>query len=372
MAVGVRLGRNVAGEDVADQIGSADENAHRAIGASDGVDRHDLAELLEELLALIQQVVGAVAGDEDALDLAVEVGNLLGQVVDRLDLVVDLGVDALGHEVQLSRVPVHLRGQCLGLLHERAAGGRRGRVGGHVLPGVPELGDRVAQPGVGGLGQDGLDLGQLLLAGIPLGLHAQLGLDLEVQEVVADPVDADDVDAGPDLAGQTAAVEGGVRVRRRRGEDDPLARVARRAGVGHVVGGRVEHLLGGAQGRGADVKAEERGAHGLCSPVHVGRAGSARVSRRRTLLLHPTAADQKPHEGGIDRPGLLDQVSVATGALGQPRPQGGYARDVEHRPVVVGQVGGQGVDFLHDLCCGGVGPLQGRAVMTGDSLRDAV
>ena len=57
-----------------------------AVGPGQDGDRDDLAQLLEQLVALVHQVVGVVAGDGDALDLAVQAGDLRGQVVDGLDL----------------------------------------------------------------------------------------------------------------------------------------------------------------------------------------------------------------------------------------------------------------------------------------------
>ncbi|MNZ98608.1 hypothetical protein D3C78_1178980 [compost metagenome] len=59
-----------------------------------------LAQVGHQLIALVQQAVGRLAGlGLGQADLAIEHGHLLGHVVDLEDFVLDLAVDALLHVV---------------------------------------------------------------------------------------------------------------------------------------------------------------------------------------------------------------------------------------------------------------------------------
>ena len=94
-----------------DQVRAADEDGQRPVRLGHRGRRDDRAQLLEKLLALVQQVVGMVAGDGDPLDLAVEAGDLFGHVVDRRDLLTHLAVDAGADHAELGGVAVHLHRQ---------------------------------------------------------------------------------------------------------------------------------------------------------------------------------------------------------------------------------------------------------------------
>ncbi len=76
VAGGVALGHDLAGVDVVDEVRAADEDVDGAVGAGQDGRRDDRAQLLEQLLALVEEVVGVVAGDLDALDLAVQARDL--------------------------------------------------------------------------------------------------------------------------------------------------------------------------------------------------------------------------------------------------------------------------------------------------------
>ena len=200
---------------IRDQIRPADLDRDRPVLLGHDRGRKDRAQLSQKLGTLIQQIVGVVARDGDALYLAVEAGDLSGDVVDRRDLLTHLAVDPRGDHAELSGVAVDLHREARGLFRKGRPSGHRGWVGSHVLPRAEVLAYGVAEARTGRLREYRLDLGELLVARTPLTLQRGLSLDLTIEEGVPHAGDGGDRDAGADLAGQTAAVERRDRVRRR-------------------------------------------------------------------------------------------------------------------------------------------------------------
>jgi hypothetical protein len=73
-----------------DERGAADEDADRAIGVGGRGRSADLGQLDEQLVALVDQVVGVGAARLAHPDLVVELGDVGGDGVELLDLALDL------------------------------------------------------------------------------------------------------------------------------------------------------------------------------------------------------------------------------------------------------------------------------------------
>src|ERR1019366_528375 len=86
------------------------------------------------------------------------------------------------------------------------------------------------------------------------------------------------------------------------------------AGVGDVVGRRVEELLRGAESGRSDVNAKERRAHGSCLPINICWGRRVAIYARDAVRSDLADAHEQSHECRIRGPGLLDQQGIATTA----------------------------------------------------------
>ncbi len=120
---------------------AADGDVNGAVGLGGGGEIDQAGEVLQSLLALIHQLVGAAAGGLGRDDLLVEGGNGIQVLVAGGDVVLDGGVQIGLHGGKLGGDLVELGGHLLGALHGGLAQGKIARIGGEALKGVEEIGE---------------------------------------------------------------------------------------------------------------------------------------------------------------------------------------------------------------------------------------
>ncbi len=104
-----QLLRGAAGHQ---RLSGADVHVERAIALPGGIDRHVLAELIDQAVALVHQIVRRLAAGETGGNLPVEGGDAARQTIDLADVAPDLLLDACAVGGELRAVVLHL-------LHER-------------------------------------------------------------------------------------------------------------------------------------------------------------------------------------------------------------------------------------------------------------
>ena len=129
-------------------LAAAHVQRHRLVGALHGMHAHLGADAAHQLVALVQQLVGAVAAVGGRGDGQVELGHLAGKCV-------DLGNAPLHvvHHVGLQRLDLvgrraGERGEVFQPPQHRLAGGQVRRIGRHIGEGVEDLGRGLAQAGL--------------------------------------------------------------------------------------------------------------------------------------------------------------------------------------------------------------------------------
>ena len=239
-----------AGGAVHERLGGAAEgDVERAVAVR--VARRDLpelGELVEDEVALVEQVVGLAPDGHLLLDRLVERRELVGVGADVVAGVRrERGVLGRGGVREGAEAAVEVlqrAGEGLAAGDHGGLGGAVRRVGRQGAPGVPELAEQAGDRVVARLAELVLDARQAVGGGRLLAQRHVLGPVLQVQERVAHAAVLEDVDAlaelRPGAAGEHA---GGDRVRRRGAEDRLLAGVALGLRVGDVVRRDVEAAL---------------------------------------------------------------------------------------------------------------------------------
>ncbi len=252
----------------------ADEDVVAAVAVHRGGHLHLLVELGDDLIALVEQVVGGLVGarrlhQEDA---CVQVGDLGRVGVDLAHHRDELGVDPVAHFVQALVQGLETACQGLGAGQQRLARGTRVGAGGHALHGTEEFLQRRGQAGAR-VGEQVVDLLDLAEIRVQLGA-ARLGAQYLVGEVLAvGPFDGDDARALPHRPG---AGHHGLLGRL----DDLLAAITGGGGIDDVVARGDEPGLRRVDPRYAD--AEDAAAHVLTPFLSL-------TARRAVSCVNPSA-----------------------------------------------------------------------------------
>jgi hypothetical protein len=237
-------------------LAAGDEDAQRAVAGRDGGDLDVLAELLHDLVALVEQVIGLLVQAAGRGDLLVERGDLLRQLVDAGRRIAEIRGDAGLQHIQLGRsageTRRHVRGARQHDLAGRVVAGRIGEIG----LGAEEVAQCIADAVAAG-GEDIFELLQLDRAGIVHGRQRLRGVRLGGEEIVVRTDHIGD-------AGALAEEAGTGELPRVGGQHRALARVARDVGVGDVVAGDLQRGLVGHHRAQADGH-EAGGGHGAFS-----------------------------------------------------------------------------------------------------------
>ena len=249
-----------------------------------------LAEVVEDLVATVEQVVGALPGLDGGAIALLSCARLVAAALIGPVAPVRLSNWAVGVGAGL----LDLRGQAADGVGQRVGGGVDGLLGavglgvvGQVGPGRVELAQQRVDARGRRLADGALHVVQRLGAGRGVAQRHVLRADLEVQEGVADAAVGGDVDARAEVRAGAVLRGAGRQVQRvGRAERGLLARVADGVGVGDVVGGDVESLLLGQKAAQRGLQSEEARDHD--------QACRSRVRKEACVL--------RPGECGIERP----------------------------------------------------------------------
>ena len=287
-----RVARSVGADDgsgemirgrIVDQRASAERYERRAVGLHRGLRRHELRELVDQLIALILVRVRVVADRRRGTNLAVERRDLVEQVIDLRDDGAGLLDRArFGRSDGVSDL-VELRDERLrGAEHVGARGhparlvvrGRRGQLGEGGLQRREGSVDAVVR-----FGERGLDRDQLLFLRPVETLRSAGAAEQPVVRILMDPGDRLDEHAVALRTGTAPGrVAGRTDDRRRLGKVGDLPRRAGRVDVGDVVRGRVGGFLERVERAPDQVQAEETHARRLTMTLP---SGGATIPRRR-------------------------------------------------------------------------------------------
>jgi hypothetical protein len=269
-----------------------------------GRDRHlaVLAQLVEQDVAAVEQVVGRLARAGRLLDGGVEADDLVGGGADRAGRAGDR--DVLGRRVGGDGVEAVVEladrgGQRLAVGDERLAGRLALGVLGDVAPRVPELVEQRVDAVVARLVERGLDAAERLGGGLVAAERHRLRAELQVEEVAAQAAVGLDLDALAEQRARAVGERAGREVQRLGGDERGLlAAVADGVGVREVVRGDVEAAL-----------LREQAAQRGVQPHEARDLGHARMSRTRWVTTGAGAG--VPFGGG--------PAGGAAGAVGRAR-----------------------------------------------------
>src|SRR4051812_38778719 len=230
-------------------------------------DRHlaILAEVIEDLVAAVEQVVGALPGVDGRVDRLVELHEAGGGRLDRARGAGDageLGVGVVGGAREVAgelaeRVAQRLGGRGDGLLGAVGLGVVR-----EVAPRGVELPHQRVDAGGRRLADGALHAVERLGARGRVAQGHALRADLEIEEGVAQATVGGHVDALAEERARAVLGRAGRQVQRAgRAERGLLARVADGVGVGDVVRGDVEGLLLGQEALQRGLQSEEARDH---------------------------------------------------------------------------------------------------------------
>ncbi len=236
----------------------ANVDVDRAFGGFDRGELDQRAQLVEDEVALIAQIVCLHPTGLDHRDLLVQIGDLRRVVVDAGDCQPDLFVEVLLLLHQALDTVLERVGQALACLDQVRTDGVVGWAVGHFLPGREVLGHLGAQASCRGLVDDCLDLGERGGTRVPTPLRGELVAHLIVGKGVARAIDFFDFDTRAHLTGGAALAEHGNRVGHRLADHAGLAAEARGVCVGDVLVGDIDQRLLRAQRARGDVEAEKR------------------------------------------------------------------------------------------------------------------
>ena len=243
---------------------AADDQIERAVAPGERPHVEVRGQVLDQAIALVEQVVRAVGAASSVArdDAPVQVGDPRGEIVDRVDVGAQAPGDLVARVVEPRLQRAEAPGERVGLGEHDLARGARARVGRGVLDRRVEArqGGGEPEPVVGDQLVDARGEGVVrLLARVSAGAleHARGG------EAVVQALDAGD---GHAVAGRAVGVPRG----RTRLELHPLARVALGARVGDVVRRRRDRPPEGEQSRRRVVQ-------------QIAQAGFSRSARTRCM-----------------------------------------------------------------------------------------
>ena len=215
---------------------------------------HILVEVSHQLVALVQQVVGGLAGALGARYFVVDVGDALRQAVDVADLLAELLRDAGLQVVQVLRRRSHALGR---FVHARQRHRARREIGGrvgNVRERIEHVVDRRTESG-SSTWEEAFKLLQFISPAAVGCTGGARQCRLARQERTEVALNRLDVDPFADVATAGELARCGL-------QDRTLARVTRRIDVGNVIACRLQHDLVGLQGAGANA---EKSAHIFCA-----------------------------------------------------------------------------------------------------------
>ena len=246
------------------RLAAGHEHADRAVVGGHLRCLDVLVELADELVALVEQVVGGLAVALGTGNLLVDAGDVLGQAVDRDHAALELFGHGVADFVQALRGVAHARG---GFVHAREGHAARSEVGG----GAHDIRERIhhvvdgCANAAGAAAENLLQLAQAVHAHGVARIHRRCGRGLAREQLAVVALDGLHIHA---LANVATAGELALHGLQHHG----LARIAGRADVGNVVACGLQGRLVGQKGAGSDVEQ----AHGLpcvLRPVRAARAG---------------------------------------------------------------------------------------------------
>ena len=227
-------------------LAATDKNAGAAIVGAHRGHFHELAKLAEQLVALVEQVVGRAVVALRFNDLLVDLGHIGGQTVDGGDTAARFLIGAAGQHIELRDGAAHAGGRFIAARQGHHAGREVGRRGRHIVPHIEHAVDRGAQS-IGPGGKEGF---KLLQTPIALGIGrrgggCQTGLTGQVFTVGTGHLGQFDTLA--EILSPQLLVARGLGLHR-------LARVARRVGIGNVVANDLQRCQVGVERSRADIQ----------------------------------------------------------------------------------------------------------------------
>ena len=227
-------------------LAATDEQANGSVVCRYLRGLHILVDFADDLLALVQQVVGGLPVACGTCNLFVDCGHLLGQAVDGVGAVLQL----LGHRV-LDLVDAVGRGAHArrGFVDASEHQGARRQVGGgshHVRERVHHVGDGGPQP-CGAAAEDLLQLAQPLRTHRIPSAHRSCCRRLAREQLALVAQDGAHIHPLPDVARARELPLHGLQCH-------GLARIPGGVDVGNVVASRLQGHLVGHQGASADVE----------------------------------------------------------------------------------------------------------------------
>ncbi len=217
------------------------EDLDLVVAAVDDANIHQLRQLVDILVALVLQRRGRGIVGAGALQLGVELGDLLHRIVGGVDRRVEPVLRLAAQRLDAVRHAVELLRQRLRRIEHADAGRLAVGAGRQPLHRADKLVERGFQrAGVAGRAIDGLQAAEHRRTQVGIGCAGLLGADLLLQVQIELAVDAGDIDVGSDRTGNRLHLV------------DGLADVARRFGVGDIRRRQRQRELVGAQARHGD------------------------------------------------------------------------------------------------------------------------
>ena len=258
------------------RLATADKHVGGLVGADVGLYLQLLADPLDQLVALVEQLIGPLAAAGGRDDAQVELGQFGGQGVDLVDAALHVVFQVGLQHLDLQAAGPRQGREIFQPAQHRLACRQVGRRGGHIGKGVEDLRRGLAEPGFAA-GEHLFQLRQHVAAHAIGRRGRRRGDDLAAEVHVRRPGHRADGDAAAEVA---RPVEGGAA---RGGQLGRLARVTRRVGVGDVVAGDLQ--LGVGHRSGLPTQGHQReGAHAACASEPV-RNLIVPERRAKTVLI---------------------------------------------------------------------------------------
>ena len=223
------------------RLAIAQVHVDRAVGVARSGDAHELRQIRDQLVTLVEQLVRGLPRARALRDLRVEGRDLRADGIDLIDVRGDAGVDVRVQSLELRARGVEVGGERVGIAEQRLSGGRGGRVIGHCGP-AAVIGLQRRGQAAGGGAEQVVDLAGVVLQRRELRQGALRGVELGRGRLAVGALHARDIDARADR--EAAGI-----LRKRGIELDRFLVVPRRARVRDVVARDLDGLLKGLKCR---------------------------------------------------------------------------------------------------------------------------